>query len=420
MGLDVKREGVAKRKRIKLAAYSVLMLAVLGSGTYYISKLKPAAPPVEWATIWPGTVKRGPMLRDVKGSGTLLPEDIVWIPATFDSQISKIMVNSGDRVKPNTVLMVLTNPDMELAANDLDWQIKKAEASLTDTRVQLESKRLDQQSAVATVESDLKQAQLNKDTDEQLLKMNLKSELEVKLSVAKWEQLQQRTEIEKKRLDIMTESTNAQLDSLKVQIEQLKAQQQLKKQQVADLTIRAGTEGVLQEMNYQVGQRVHPGDTLAKVAQPWKLKAEIKIPETQAKDVVLGQVAQIDTRNGIIPGHVIRIDPNVVNGTRTIDCKLEGALPPGAVPDLSVDGTVEIERLTDVVFVDRPVFGQPNSQVSLFKIDQDLSGASRATVKFGRASVNTIEVLDGLKVGDQVVLSDMSEHDQSQRIRFTH
>jgi HlyD family secretion protein len=420
MGMDVKREGVAKRKRIKLAAYSVLMLAVLGSGTYYISKLKPAAPPVEWATIWPGTVKRGPMLRDVKGSGTLLPEDIVWIPATFDSQISKIMVNSGDRVKPNTVLMVLTNPDMELAANDLDWQIKKAEASLTDTRVQLESKRLDQQSAVATVESDLKQAQLNKDTDEQLLKMNLKSELEVKLSVAKWEQLQQRTEIEKKRLDIMTESTNAQLDSLKVQIEQLKAQQQLKKQQVADLTIRAGTEGVLQEMNYQVGQRVHPGDTLAKVAQPWKLKAEIKIPETQAKDVVLGQVAQIDTRNGIIPGHVIRIDPNVVNGTRTIDCKLEGALPPGAVPDLSVDGTVEIERLTDVVFVDRPVFGQPNSQVSLFKIDQDLSGASRATVKFGRASVNTIEVLDGLKVGDQVVLSDMSEHDQSQRIRFTH
>lgn len=420
MGMDIKREGVARKKRIKYSAYGVLALAALGSASYYLSKLKPAAPPVEWGTIWPGTVKRGPMLRDVKGSGTLLPEDIVWIPATFDSQISKIMVNSGDRVKPTTVLMVLTNPDMELAANDLDWQIKKADASLTDTRVQLESKRLDQQSVVAAAESDLKQAQLNKDTDEQLLKMNLKSELEVKLSVAKWEQFQQRAEIEKKRLDIMTESTTAQLDSLKVQIEQLKAQQQLKKQQVADLTIRAGTEGVLQEMNYQVGQRVHPGDTLAKVAQPWKLKAEIKIPETQAKDVVLGQLAQIDTRNGIIPGHVIRIDPNVVNGTRTVDCKLDGPLPPGAVPDLSVDGTVEIERLADVVYVERPVFGQPNSQVSLFKIEPGQTGASRVTVKFGLASVNAIEVLDGLKVGDQVVLSDMSDHDQSQRIRFTH
>ena len=417
--MDIKREGVAKRKRIKLAATIVLLLAVLGSGGYYISKLKPAAPPVEWGTIWPGTVKRGPMLRDVKGTGTLRPEDIVWIPAPAESQISKIMVDSGDRVQPNSVLMVLTNPDMELTANDLDWQIKKAEASLTDTRVQLESKRLDQQSLLASVQSDLKQAQLNKDTDEALLKLNLKSELEVKLTIAKWENLQERAEIEKKKLDNMTDSINAQIDSQKVQIEQLKAQQQLKKQQLADLTIHAGTEGVIQEMTFQVGQRVHTGDVLAKVAQPWKLKAEIHIPETQAKDVAIGQVAQIDTRNGVIPGHVIRKDPNVVNGTVTVDCKLEGALPPGAVPDLSVDGTVEIERLTDVVYVERPVFGQANSQVSLFKIDTDQSGASRTTVKFGRASVNMIEVVDGLKVGDQVVLSDMSEHDQSQRIRFT-
>lgn len=422
--MDIKREGVAKKKRIKLALYSVLLVAVLGSGTYYISKLKPAAPSVEWGTIWPGTVKRGPMLRDVKGSGTLEPEDIVLIPAPSEGQITKIMVDSGDRVKPDTILMVLTNPDMDLAANDLDWQIKKAEASLTDTRVQLESKRLDQQSEVAAVESDLKQAQLNKDTDEQLLKMNLKSDLEVKLTVAKWENLQQKDEIEKKKLANMSDSINAQLDSQKVQIEQLKAQQQLKKQQVADLVIRAGTEGVVQDMTYmgmpyQVGQKVHTGDVLARVAQQGKLKAEIKISETQAKDIAVGQVAQIDTRNGIIPGRVIRIDPNVVNGTRQVDCKLDGPLPPGAVPDLSVDGVIEIERLTDVVYVERPVFGQPNSQVSLFKIDPDQSGASRVTVKFGRASVNSIEVLDGLKVGDQVVLSDMSEHDQNQRIRFT-
>ncbi|HEY1760812.1 MAG TPA: efflux RND transporter periplasmic adaptor subunit [Bryobacteraceae bacterium] len=417
--MDIKREGVARQKRIRYAIYSVLGLAAVGSASYYISKLKPAAPSVEWATIWPGTVKRGSMLVDRKGSGTLKPEDIVWIPAAFESQVSKIMVNSGDRVKPDTVLMVLTNPDMELAANDLEWQIKKAEASLTDTRVQLESKRLDQEDVVATVDSDLKQAQLNKDTDQQLLKMNLKSELEVKLSVAKFENLQQKAEIEKKRLDIMTESTNAQLDSQRVQIEQLKAQQTLKKQQFSELTIRAGTEGVLQEMTLQVGQRVHPGDVLAKVAQPWKLKAEIKIAETQAKDIAIGQVAQIDTRNGIIPAHVIRIDPNVDNGTRMVDCKLDGPLPPGAVPDLSVDGTVEIARLTDVVYVDRPVFGQPDSQVSLFKIDEDGKGATRVTVKFGTTSVNSIEVKDGLKVGDQVILSDMSEHDQSQRIRLT-
>jgi len=417
--MDIKREGVAKKKRIKYAIYSVLALAALGSATYYLSTLKAASPSVEWATIWPGTVKRGSMLVDVKGTGVLVPEDIVWIPAAFDSQVSKILVNSGDRVKPDTVLMVLTNPDMELGANDLEWQIKKADASLTETRVELESKRLDQQSVVAGVESDLKQAQLNKDTDEQLLKMSLKSELEVKLSVAKWENLQQRAEIEKKRLEIMTESTSAQLDAQKVQIEQLKAQQQLKKQQFAELTIRAGTEGVLEEMTLQVGQRVHPGDVLAKVAQPWKLKAEVKIAETQAKDITLGQAAQIDTRNGIIPGHVIRIDPNVDNGTRKVDCKLDGPLPPGAVPDLSVDGTVEIARLTDVVYVDRPVFGQPNSQVSLFKIDDDGKGASRVTVKFGATSVNSIEVKEGLKVGDQVILSDMSEHDQSQRIRLT-
>lgn len=238
--MDIKREGVARKKRIKFAVFTVLGLAAAGAATYYLSKLKPADRGVEWATILPGTVKRGSMLIDVKGTGVLVPEDIVWIPAAFESQVSKILVSSGDRVKADTILMVLTNPDMDLAANDLEWQIRQADASLTDTRVQLESKRLDQQSAVASVESDLKQAQLNKDTDEQLLKMKLKSELEVKLSVAKWEQLQQRAEIEKKRLEIMTESTEAQLDSQRVQVEKLKAQKQLKKQQVAELTIRAG------------------------------------------------------------------------------------------------------------------------------------------------------------------------------------
>jgi HlyD family secretion protein len=296
--------------------------------------------------------------------------------------------------------------------------VKQAEADLADTRVKLESQRLDQQSLVAGVASDLKQAEITKDKDQQLLKMQLKSEIDAKLSTSKWEQLSQKYDIEQKRLEIMTESINAQMDAKKVQVDKLRAAWQLKKQQVTELIIRPGIEGVVQEITLQAGQRVRTGDVLAKVAQPWKLKAEVKIAETQAKDVSLGQVAQIDTRNGIVPGHVIRIDPNVVNGTRTVDCKLDGPLPPGAVPDLSVDGTVEIERLQDVVYVGRPVFGQPNSQVSLFKLDDEGKGATRVTVTLGRSSVNSIEVLNGLKVGDQVILSDMSAQDQNPRIRL--
>jgi HlyD family secretion protein len=416
--MDYKREGVAKRRRIRWSIYAVLLLGVLSLGSWRLYKLQPAAPSVERATVWVDSVKRGPMLIDVKGIGTLVPEDIIWIPANSDGQISKVPVNSGDRVKPDTILMVLTNPDMELAANDLDWQVKQAEADLADTRVKLESQRLDQQSVVQTTASDLKQAEITKDKDQQLLKMQLKSEIDAKLSTSRWEQLAQKYEIEQKRLDIMTESINAQLEAKKVQIDKLRAAEDLKKQQVAELTIRAGIDGVVQEITLQPGQRVRTGDTLAKVAQPWKLKAEIKIAETQAKDVLLGQTAEIDTRNGIVRGHVIRIDPNVVNGTRTVDCKLDGPLPPGAVPDLSVDGTVEIVRLSDVVYVGKPVFGQPDSQVSLFKLDDDNKGATRVTVKLGRASVNSIEILDGLKVGDQVVLSDMSAQDQSARIRL--
>jgi HlyD family secretion protein len=416
--MDVKREGVAKKKRIKYAVYTILGLAVVGFASWRISLLKPAAPSVERATVWVDTVKRGPMVRQVRGLGTLVPEDILWIPAAFDSQVSKVFVKSGGPVQPDTVLVVLTNPDMDLAANDLEWQVKQAEANLSDLKVKLESSRLDQQVLTAQTESDLKQAQLTKDRDEQLLKMELKSDLEVKLSVAKYEELSNKIVLEKKRLDIMAESEQAQIDAQKVQIEKLRAAWVLKKQQVAELTIKAGTDGVLQEMTLQVGQRVRPGDVLAKVAQPRKLKAELKIAETQAKDILLGQPAEIDTRNGVIPGTVVRIDPNVVNGTRTVDCRLDGPLPAGAVPDLSVDGTVEIEKLNDVLFVGRPVFGQPNSQVGLFKLDGDGKGATRVPVKLGRSSVNTIEILDGLKIGDQVILSDMSAQDQSLRIQL--
>jgi HlyD family secretion protein len=418
MAMDVKREGVAKKKMIRRIIYLTLVFAGVAVAGWQISKLKPAAPSVERATVWIETVKRGLMVEDRRGLGTLVPENIVWLPAKFESQVSKIMARSGDEVKPNAVLMVLTNPQMEVDANDLEWQVKQAEANYTDLKVQLQSKTFDQQSVVDSTESDMEQAKLTKDRDEELLKLNLKADLDVKLSVAKWEQLVGKYKTEKQKLDIQKQSVDAQLESSKVQIDKLKAQWELKKQQVGELTIRAPIAGKMQEMTLQEGQTVKPGDVLAKIADPTKLMARLNIAETQAKDIILGQKAEIDTRNGIVAGHVIRIDASIVNGTRTVDCKLDGPLPPGAVPDLSVDGTIEIERLPDVVYVGRPVFGQPNSSVSLFKVDEDNKGASLVTVKLGRAAVNTIEIVDGLKVGDQVILSDMSGQDGKPRIRL--
>jgi len=415
--MDIKREGVAKRKRIKLILYGILAVGALGAAGWRLSKLEPAAPTVERATVWIDSVKRGPIVIERKGLGKLAPEEIIVIPSLQDGQVIKVPVKSGQRVKPDTVLMVLINPDMDLAANDLEWQVKQAQATYADLKVKLQSQKFDQQASVASAENALKQASLNKDKDEQLFKYQLQTELNVKLTTANWEQATNHFQTEKEKLDIMKDSIDAQLESAKVQIDKLQATWERKKQQLTELTVRAGTEGVVQELTLQVGTHVTAGTIVAKVAQA-TLQAELQIAETQAKDILLGQKASIDTRNGIIPAHVVRIDPNVINGTRTVDCKLDGPLPSGAVPDLSVDGTVEIERLADVVYIGRPVFGQPDSSVSIFKLEPDGKGASRVTVKLGRGSVNTIEVLDGLKVGDQVILSDMSAQDQNPRIRL--
>jgi HlyD family secretion protein len=416
--MDVKREGVARKKLIKRIITFTLTAVAVALVSWRLSLLKPAAPTVERATEWIDSVKRGPIVIEVRGLGTLVPEDIVWIPAQFESQVAKIEKRSGDEVKPNDVLMVLSNPDMEVQANDYEWQVKQAEATLADLKVNLQSQTFDQQSVVDTTKSDLRQAELAKDRDQQLLKLNLKADMDAQISQANWEKLEGKYKIEKEKLGILKQRVDAQIENAQVQVDKLKAQWQLKKKQVDELTIRAGLVGRMQEMTLQVGQRVKVGDVLAKVAQPWKLMARLNIAETQAKDILLDQKAEIDTRNGIVSGHVIRIDASIVNGTRTVDCKLDGALPPGAVPDLSVDGTIEIQRLADVVYVGRPVFGQPNSQVSLFKLEEEGKSASRVTVKLGRSSVNTIEVTDGLKVGDQVILSDMSAQDQNPRIRL--
>lgn len=416
--MDVVRQGAKKRKIIKRVIWIAVLATVIPLVTWGLSRLKPAAPSVEKSTLWSDTVKRGEMVRQVRGLGTLVPEEIMWIPAISEGRVQQVVLRPGAKVTRDTVLLVLTNPEMELAMEDLKWQIKAAEADLKDLRVKLETSKLDLRAAVAKTESEFVQAKLKWEKEEALKRDGLTPDLNVKLARATSEELGKRFEIDKNRLEISSQSAEAQIASQRVKIEKLKAAYELKRQQVADLRIRAGNEGVLQQMAVEVGQRVALGTLLAKVAQPSKLKAEVKVPETQAKDVMIGQRAQVDTHNGVIEGVVSRIDPAATNGNVTVDIRLTGTLPQGARPDLSVDGVIELERLKDVMYVQRPVFGQPNSLISLFRYSPDEKEAARVQVRIGRVSVQTVEVLEGLKIGDKVVLSDMSAWDGHDRLRL--
>jgi HlyD family secretion protein len=416
--MDIPREGLARKRQIRRVLYSLGGLVAILLISLGLSRLKPAAPSVERTTLWPGIVRRGGMLRQVHGLGTLVPEDIRWIPAASEGRIERILGLPGKIVKADTILLELSNPEMELATLNAEWQVKAAEAEYTDLRVKLESERLDQQAATAKVQAEYHQAKLRADRNELLAKDGLFPEVDLKLSQVMAEELANRYGLEQKRLDISSESIEAQLAVQRTQVEQLRAQYQLKKEQLNALKVRAGVDGVLQQLPVQVGQRVTPGTNLARVADPRRLKAEIKIPETQAKDILIGQPATVDTRNGIIPGRVIRIDPASQNGTVTVEVAIEGELPNGARPDLCVDGTVELEHLNNVLYVDRPAFGQEKSTITLFRLVDEGKGAVRVQVKLGRSSVNTIEILEGLKVGDQVILSDMSAWDAYDRIRL--
>jgi HlyD family secretion protein len=416
--MDIPRKEAARRKRIRQISIGALVVIAVPLVTWGLSRLKPAAPGVERATVWLDTVKRGPMLRQVRGLGTLVPEDILWIPATTDGRVEQRLALAGIVVRPDTVLIVLSNPELQQATVDAEWKLRAAEAELENLKVKLESDRLTQQAAAATVESEANKSKLTADRDAELNKLGLTADIIAKTSAATAQDWANRTRIEKKRLDIGPEAIKAQIAVQQAAVEQFRALFNLKKSQVEALKVRAGVNGVLQQVPVEVGQRVAVGTNLARVVQPEKLKAELKIPETQAKDVAMGQKAEVDTRNGIILGRVSRIDPAAKDGTVTVDVKLEGALPQGARPDLSVDGTIEIEKLTDVLYVGRPTFGQPNSQVTLFRLDAEGKGANRVQVKLGRSSVNTIEILEGLRVGDQVVLSDMTQWDAYDRIRL--
>jgi HlyD family secretion protein len=412
-GAEVKR--AKQRKRILMAVGLGLALAAT---TYALSRLQPAAPSVDRSTVWPDTVKRGEMLRNVRGLGTLVPEEIRWIPATTQGRVERIILRPGALVKADSVILELTNPELEQEAVDAELQLKVAQADYENLRVQLESQLLTIKSDVARAQADFTQNTLQAKADEALFKDDLISRHVRDLSANRAAESTTRYELEKQRLANFADSMKAQLAARQAQVDQRKAYHQLKQSQLHKLRVRAGFAGVLQALPVEVGQQVAPGTNLARVSDPTRLKAEVRIAETQARDIVIGQVATVDTRNGVIHGRVSRIDPAATQGTVLVDITLEGALPQGARPDLSVDGTIELERLTDVLYVGRPVQGQPNSTIGLFKMEADGVHASRVQVKLGRTSVNTVEIVEGLREGETVILSDMSQYDNVNRIRL--
>ena len=418
--MDIQRPSNARAKKIRRIVYGTVALMLVGGVTYGLSKLKPAAPAVDPSTIWTDTVKRGPMLREMRGLGTLVPEDIRWIAAQTSARVDRWVLRPGAILKPDSIIMELSDPTVQRDAVDAEYQLKGAEADYANLKVQVDSDLMNQKATEASVRSDYEQAKIQHDTDVKLVAEGLTSQLIEQKSRVTVEQLAIRLQLEAERTKIATDAANAKLAAQQARVEQMKALYGLKKSQLDALHVRSGIDGVLQLEPVDVGQNVTPGTNLARVADPKKLKAEIKIAETQAKDAQIGQKATIDTRNGIVHGHVSRIDPSVVNGTVTVDVLMDEPFPPGsgARADLSVDGTIEIENLKDVLYVGRPVHGQSDSTIGIFKLSEDGSEATRVNVKLGRSSVNTIEILDGLKVGDKVILSDMSAWDQVDRIRL--
>jgi HlyD family secretion protein len=416
--MDKPRPGVARAKKIRRILLLLAFLLLATAATYGLSKLKPAAPTVERAVIWTDKVKRGPILLDIHGTGTLVPEDFRWIPASRDGLVQKINVRIGDTVTPNTIIAELSNPELIQSMEDIQLQIRAAEADLLNTRSGHENSRLSHQIQIANMENSAKQSRMQADTDKELHEKGLISLLSVRKSTLEAENAESQVAREKQRIDINASSAGAQLAAQEARIDLLRASYEQKKRHVEELKIRAGVSGVLQQVSIEGGQRIAMGTAVAKVAEPGRLKAQLKVAETQAKDIVLGQIATIDTRPVKVSGRVVHIDPAAIQGTVTVDIQLDGDLPKGARPDLSVDGTIEIERLDDVLYVQRPVNGQANTTIQLFKILPS-GEAIRTRVKIGRVSVNSIEIEEGLVEGDEAIMSDMSAYDAYDRLRVT-
>lgn len=416
--MDIKRPGKSKlKKRIRTVVVIAVGLVAIAGITFGLTRLKPAAPTLDRSTAVIDTVKRGQMLREVRGNGTLVPQVVRFIPAPADGRVERVLVQAGVVVGYDTVIVELSNPQMEQEAMDGEFQVKAAEADKESLRTRLESESMTQKSAIAGINTEYSQAKLQLDTDEVLGKQGLVPDLLLKISRMRVQELANRVKVEQQRLAVNAKSVKAQINAQESRIAQFRALSKLRRDQAAALKVRAGTSGVLQEISVQVGQQVTPGFNIARVADPASLKAELKIAETQIKDVKLGQPVAVDTRNGIIKGEVQRIDPAAREGTFVVDVALIGPLPGSARPDLSVDGTIELERLENVLYVSRPAFGQGQQTVGLFRLSPDGQEAVRTQVMLGRSSVSTIEIVNGLKEGDQVIISDTSSMDSYNRIR---
>jgi HlyD family secretion protein len=417
--MDIKRTPKSKlKKRIRTAVLIVIGVIAIGGITYGLSKMKPAAPTLDRSTTVIGVVKRGEMVREVKGNGTLVPQVTRWIPAPADGRVERILVQAGAEVGAGTVIVELSNPQMEQEAIDTEYQVKTAQADAENLKVRLESDGMTQQSQIASINAEYSQAKLQLDSEEQLARQGLVAELPLKVSRVHVQDLANRLKVEQQRLAISAQSKKAQIKAQQSRVEQLQALAKLKHDQVDALKVRAGTNGVLQQISVQEGQQLTPGVNIARIADPASLKAELKVAETQIKDVKVGQLAIVDTRNGLIQGQVSRIDPAAREGTFTVDVTFTESLPQSARPDLSVDGTIELERLRNVLYVDRPAFGQAQNTVGMFKIGPDGQEATRTQVKLGRTSVSTVEIIDGLREGDQVIVSDTTSMDNYNRIRL--
>lgn len=416
--MDIARPDEKRKKRIRRTIYiSIALVVVIGIGLG-LSRLSPAAPSVDAATVFSGTVARGSMLRDVRGLGTLVPETVWTVPARTDGRVEKRYLLAGTPVKADTVILDLSNPQLQQQTLDAEYQLKGAQASLEQLKATLQNQLMDKRTTAASVSSQYRTAEMQKESNEALYQAQLKDRLTVQTSEVQAEALAKQNDLAQQEVQTFQDSIQPQLAVAQATVDQKQALYNLYKSELDGLHVRPGIDGVLQELDVDVGQQVAAGAILFKVTQPTQLKAALQIAETQAKDIQIGQKASIDTHNGIIPGHVIRIDPAVLNGTRTVDVKLDGPLPAGAVPQLSVEGTIEIERLSNVLYVGRPVHGDENSTVGLFKVTDGGKEAVRVQVQLGRASVNDVEILKGLQVGDQVILSDMSAEDNYDRVEL--
>ncbi len=416
--MDIARPDLPARKRRRRIIIGAVVLAVTAGAGVALWRLEPAAPSVDAGTMWIDTVKRGELVRDVRGIGTLVPEDIRWIPAVTDGRVERIVVHPGTVVKADTVVLELSNDELQLSMLDAESQYRSAEAQLAEARARIEATRLDQEASAARVASEARQARLRANAEAELSKEGLIAALNANLSRAAADELENRSRIEQERLRINTGSIDAQIAVARATVEQRRAVADLRRTQVGALRVRAGIDGVLQQVPVEVGQRVTPGTNLARVAEPSRLKAVIRVPETLAKDITLGLPCKVDTRNGIVEGRVARVDPAVQAGTVAVDIALTGPLARGARPDLTVDGTIELERLRDVLSVGRPAQATENATLGLFVVDPSTQIATRTTVQLGRASVNQVEVRSGLREGDRVILSDTSSWDAVNRLRL--